>query len=156
MMLVPLKLSLTIWHKFNIRLWWINIGFVSCASYFIFNKICGKICNKSLYYCSDIMVLVKSVKQTTFKRSGSSNGSVVLTTFSSILNSEHLGLFSSLPVNSSVCSSRHLHNFLKFAFIALSVGCPAMCSVSVPFMVGVHFFVKNRFTLSMIYCFTGN
>ena len=89
------------------------------------------------------MVLAKSVKQTTFERSGSSNGSVVLTAFSSILNSEHLGLFSSLPVNSSVCSSSHLHNFSKFAFIALSMGCPAVCSVSVPFMVGIHFFAKK-------------
>ena len=60
-------------------------------------------------------------------------GSVVLTTFSSILNSKHLDLFlqiifffvwSSLIINSFVFSSNHLHNFSKFDFIPLSVGRP--------------------------------
>ena len=51
--------------------------------------------------------------------------------------------WSSLNVNNSACPSSHLHNFSKFDLIALSVRRAGVFSVSVPFVIGIHFFVKK-------------
>ena len=161
---VPLKLSLIIRHKFSIRFWWINIGFASYASYYlIFNNICGG-SNSShfciiktlsflyLYHCSDNMVLAISVKQTTFEWSGSKKlnfDSAALTAFSSILHSKYLDLFLHFYVKLTHYKKVlfvHQVNcifFSKFDLVALSVDCPAVCSVSVPFFVDIHFFAKK-------------
>ena len=74
--LAPRKLSQTIWQKFNIRLWLINISFVSYAPFSVLINFAATVIILS-YICTKALLiwylLARSVKQTTFERPGSRN-----------------------------------------------------------------------------------
>ena len=105
-----------------------------------------------LYHCCDNMILAIFVKQTTFEWSGSKKlnfDSAALTAFSSILHSKYLYLFlhfyMKLTHYKNVLFVHQVNciTFSKFDLVALSVDCPAVCSVSVSFFVDIHFFCKK-------------